>query len=259
MAARGRVESAGWLSELFGRPVSMLMMDAQGPLLREQDVRTGGLVQAKISSSALEEMDALADMGFRLVESEVDFILERSGVTLGGMGTVVDDGVPVVEHGGVQADPAEGGCPVAAVGIRPATAEDLDRAGDLAAEGLGHSRFRLPWFSVDERRHLYRTWARAAVMGSHDDLCLLAGDGGDRGLVTLRQENGSARIGLLAVAPGHQRRGIGTALLRAAAHWGAQRGLAQLRVATQASNPGAIAFYQAQGARVGALSQWFYR
>ncbi len=51
----------------------------------------------------------------------------------------------------------------------------------------------------------------------------------------------------LSVSPSHQRRGIGTALLEAAAEFAAQRGCTKLRLRVLATNPAALKLYEACG------------
>ena len=60
----------------------------------------------------------------------------------------------------------------------------------------------------------------------------------------------------LGVAPGHQRRGIATALVKALASWAQGRGCATLWVATESDNSGGRAFYAALGLQEQTLS-WF--
>lgn len=65
--------------------------------------------------------------------------------------------------------------------------------------------------------------------------------------LTAQPEHGLAWVGDLVVERSRRRRGIGTTLLKAAAHWGRQRGLTRLMVEVQTKNHPAIMFCQACG------------
>ncbi|MCD5310621.1 GNAT family N-acetyltransferase [Kineosporia babensis] len=207
------------MSELFGRPHAEVVLDPAGPVLAFAE---GIHYQVKVPAG---KADPLVEAGFRSVVGELDFDLPlRPG--------------PV--------DPQ----------IREAGPRDIGTVREIAATALVQSRFTQPWYSPDERRRLYAEWATNAVRGAYDDTCLMLAD---RGLLSLRLTGDGARIGLLAVAPVHQRQGVGAALLAAASGWSVQRGLSRLRVATQDGNLGAVALYQAHQAQVRAHSHWLYR
>lgn len=65
--------------------------------------------------------------------------------------------------------------------------------------------------------------------------------------LTAQPEHSLAWVGDLVVQRSRRRRGIGTTLLKAAAHWGRQRGLTRLMVEVQTKNYPAIKFCQACG------------
>ncbi len=65
--------------------------------------------------------------------------------------------------------------------------------------------------------------------------------------LTAQPEHGLAWVGDLVVQRSRRRRGVGTTLLKAAAHWGRQRGLTRLMVEVQTKNYPAIKFCQACG------------
>jgi len=65
--------------------------------------------------------------------------------------------------------------------------------------------------------------------------------------LTAQTEYGIARIGDLVVDRYWRRRGIGTALLRAAAQWGHEHGLVRLVIEVQTKNYPAIRFCQSHG------------
>lgn len=65
--------------------------------------------------------------------------------------------------------------------------------------------------------------------------------------LTAQADLGIARVGDLVVDRGSRRRGIGTALLRAAAQWGREQGLGWLLVELQTKNYPAIRFCRSRG------------
>lgn len=65
--------------------------------------------------------------------------------------------------------------------------------------------------------------------------------------LTAQPENGIAWVGDLVVEPPKRRNGIGTTLLKAAAHWGRKRNLARLMLEVQTKNYPAIQFCYACG------------
>ena len=62
----------------------------------------------------------------------------------------------------------------------------------------------------------------------------------------------------LRVAPQVQRRGIGTAMFRAAEDWAKSRGATLLKVETQNVNVPACLFYSRQGCKLGAIHRYAY-
>lgn len=65
--------------------------------------------------------------------------------------------------------------------------------------------------------------------------------------LTVQPEHGLAWVGDLVVDRPRRRRGIGTALLKAAAQWGCKQNLVRLTVEVQTKNYPAIQFCQARG------------
>lgn len=143
----------------------------------------------------------------------------------------------------------------------PATEQDLNELKPLFGSAFLHSRFRPPYFSSEENRHFYQTWAENAVKGTFDHLCLIkrSDEGELQGAITIRlEQNHQAKIGLLAVAPAFQQQGIGSLLVRAAADWAQERNIHMLHIATQTSNLKAIRLYERLGATVKSVHYWFY-
>jgi len=91
--------------------------------------------------------------------------------------------------------------------------------------------------------HKLASWRR------RDGFLVAEGVEGVCGYVTLTSytEHGIAWMGDLIVNQPHRRRGIGTALLRAAAGWGRDQELVRLVTAVQTKNYPAAQFYRSRG------------
>jgi mycothiol synthase len=140
---------------------------------------------------------------------------------------------------------------VAAVGPPPGvTLRALDRGGDaralhaLDAESFGSSPDYVPEsydMFVQEHLHAHDT---------AEELSLVAERAGRIvGFLLARRlaHEGSGYVDLLAVAPGHQRRGIGTALLTHAFAGFAAAGLVQAQLGVASDNPRGLLVYEAAG------------
>lgn len=115
-----------------------------------------------------------------------------------------------------------------------------------------YSRFQVdPRFPQDRFQALYREWMRKSLSGERADAVLaLPGTEGPEGFVTLTTRAGEGTIGLIAVAPGSQGRGLGAELMGAASAWFRERNCARAAVVTQAANAAACALYERHGYRV---------
>lgn len=149
--------------------------------------------------------------------------------------------------------------------VRPAGPEDLeacaalnhsyitDRVWQMDARGRSESItvtfrvVRLP----RETRFDYPLWGESLLAGwrRRDGFLVAEEDECIRGYVTLtsQAEHGIAWIGDLVVDRHLRRRGIGTALLQAAATWGRDQGLVRLVAEMQTKNYPATQFYQSRG------------
>lgn len=81
---------------------------------------------------------------------------------------------------------------------------------------------------------------------------------GEVGLILARAIADQSEILTLAVLPGARRRGVGTALLRAAMGVAAERGATTMYLEVSAKNAGALALYEATGfRRVGRRANYY--
>ncbi len=243
MSLRAKVEPLGWESDFFGVSSARLCFEPNcGPLLNA-DLAAYQVIQAKVPAKATELLDALAALGFRLAEGEIDCscFLESLGAGAGenlSGATARSDDAP-----------------------RVAGIEDIPALRRLASSSFTLSRFREPWYPQADCRRFYALWAEKAVQGTFDDICLVIGSvDALLGMVTLRADGeGEARIGLLAVQPGLTGRGIGRALFYAACGWCRENNKTRLRVATQIGNVAALRLYIACGANIDGTAYWLYR
>ena len=125
---------------------------------------------------------------------------------------------------------------------------------ELAITSGALSRFR-----IDDRvpdgifETLYRTWIERSVRHEIADAVLVARDSNSDlvGMITIgRHRAVRANIGLVAVAPSAQGKGVGKALLAAAERYCIAHGFRELQVVTQGENVAAIRLYGAGGFNV---------
>ncbi|MGQ5290939.1 dTDP-4-amino-4,6-dideoxy-D-galactose acyltransferase [Pectobacterium actinidiae] len=231
---RATVEPLGWESEFFQIDSGKLNFSPSAPALSPDALNALTLTQAKIAADNLVLADALADLGFRLVEGEVELSLPLQRATV------------------VTPLPC----------WREATFDDIPALRDAASRVFALSRFRSPWYQPEDSGRFYAQWVENAVRGTFDHCCLLAEDaaGNPQGWVTLRRvDDTDARIGLLGVWPGVTVRGIGSQLMALAEMWCRQQGLIRLRVATQVGNVAALRLYLRRGATIESTAYWLYR
>ena len=130
----------------------------------------------------------------------------------------------------------------------PSDAEALADLGDaVGSEPEGWLVTTNGWRNVaDERRYLraIRRYPNAAVFVAEDDGVVVGR------LSVARDQHPACRhvadLGLM-VAASHRRRGIGTALLEAAADWARENGVAKLELHVFPDNEPALALYEAFG------------
>ena len=218
------LEPLHWENQFFAVNSSLVRISDDAPLLTEGRLADWSRVQVKIPAQRTDLLNGLQTLGFQFVEGEADFWLK------------------VAPH---RSPPC----------FEVAQPEDIGALREQAVHAFQQSRFRAPWYQVQDSSRFYAQWVENAVRGSFDDQCLVLKDtGAILGFVTLRQLNDhEARIGLLA---GKQ---MGSALMAVAQCWCQQRGVNILRVATQVSNRAALRLYIQCGASIDSTAFWLYR
>lgn len=221
---RARLESLDWENQFFSVHSGIVRFADDAPALTLEQLAAYGRVQAKIPAHRTDWLDCLQQLGFQLVEGEVDLVM--------------DVGMNHARSSVIRAQSA-----------------DIPRLRAMAAQIFTQSRFRAPWYQPDDSGRFYAQWIENAVLGTFDHECLLLKTGDEiNGFVSLRQLNDKeARVGLLAG------RGAGEKLMNAAAEWCQHRNISTLRIATQISNTAALRRYIQSGATVESTAFWLYR
>ncbi|MFT4273297.1 MAG: dTDP-4-amino-4,6-dideoxy-D-galactose acyltransferase [Pantoea sp.] len=229
MSIRVSINPLPWESGFFSLNTARLEIDGDTPLAHALQ-QPCGLWQIKVAAERNDVIDAISQHGFQLVEGEADLAIN----------------IKRTER---------------QTGVRIAREAQIPALRAAAGVAFRLSRFRTPWFKADDSSRFYAQWIENAVRGTFDNQCLIACDeqGELQGFVSIREQDGDARIGLLAVLPEAQGKGIGQRLLLSAADWGRVRQLNRLRVATQLSNLTAMRLYLRSGARLESTAYWFYR
>ncbi|WP_413721622.1 dTDP-4-amino-4,6-dideoxy-D-galactose acyltransferase [Sodalis sp. RH24] len=254
MSVHATIEPLEWESDFFTLTSGKLNFDPAAAPLTLSALDAFQVVQAKVAADSLALADALAVLGFRLVEGEIDCCLRVPKRDGGGDAQDVINGATT----GAARNRAQSGRSGA---LRMAGRDDMAAVGLLASAAFRLSRFREPWYRGADCRRFYAVWAQNAILGAFDDLCLVKGrPGAVEGMVTLRRlGTDEARIGLLAVDPALTGRGIGRILCAGALAWCRLQRISRLRVATQAGNIAALRLYIACGANVDSTAYWLYR
>jgi dTDP-4-amino-4,6-dideoxy-D-galactose acyltransferase len=244
MPVHANIEPLAWESEFFQCHSAKLIFSDLAPQLNPAELDAFTLVQAKVPTHRLDLIDSLGQLDFHLVEGEIDMSLAV------GIKNVIG-----TKNASYEADARR-------YQQRVATPADIPLLRSVAASVFALSRFRVPWYDPQDSGRFYALWVEKAVLGTFDHQCLLVMDslGQPAGFVTLRNlQDGSARIGLLAVFPAAQGKGIGLALMSAAKQWCHSLGLQRLWVATQMSNIAALRLYIRSGASIESTAYWLCR
>ena len=227
-----------WLSHVLARPVfsvhpgpddspgDVAIVDAHAAT---QPPRT--FYFAKLTALDIQRVAALSESGFAVIETSLGFRL------------------PLARRTRPSASPA--------TDVEVAWSEPRWHDGvlDIAAMAFRYSRFHMdPSFDRAEADHVKREWIRSYLEGRRGDGLLVAHSAADAVgfcamLTATRPDGRAAIIDLIGVHPGHQGRGIGRRLVRAAAqHY--RRSCVALEVGTQAANIPSVRLYESLGFRL---------
>lgn len=232
-----KIKRNQWESDFFGRAIYSVEQSLN-PL--ESDISFSstlpkGLLQAKVATADWQAVYYLQQQQFQLIETEITFRLDLAKISVDR--TACD--------------------------YRLATEQDLSQLHWVREQFL-QTRFRLPYFSPQENQRFYQQWLENAILGIFDDVCLLIVENEmPKGIVSLRLAERSAHIGLLAVSPQFQGKGIGKKLVCSAVAFlqetYSDQKIEYLLISTQLSNQPAMRLYQSFGATLWQSAYWFYR
>ncbi|MDI3521384.1 MAG: dTDP-4-amino-4,6-dideoxy-D-galactose acyltransferase [Anaerophaga sp.] len=127
--------------------------------------------------------------------------------------------------------------------------EPLDQSLLNLALLSGHkSRFKTDNRLNHKFESLYTLWIQKSITGEMADAVFVAkSDNRIEGFVTVQKKGEQGQIGLIAVAPEAQGKGIGSKLLHTADYWYWQNNLKNCSVVTQIDNTAACALYEKNG------------
>ena len=141
MPVRASIEPLTWENAFFGVNSAIVRITSEAPLLTPDALAPWSRVQAKIAASNTGELDALQQLGFSLVEGEVDLALPVNNAS--------DSGAVVAQE------------------------TDIPALRQLASAAFAQSRFRAPWYAPDASSRFYAQWIENAVRGTFDHQCLI--------------------------------------------------------------------------------------
>ena len=133
MPVRASIEPLTWENAFFGVNSAIVRISPDAALLTPDALAPWSRVQAKIAASNTGELDALQQLGFSLIEGEVDLALPVNNVS--------DSGAVVAQE------------------------TDIPALRQLASAAFAQSRFRAPWYAPDASGRFYAQWIENAVRG----------------------------------------------------------------------------------------------
>jgi ribosomal protein S18 acetylase RimI-like enzyme len=215
-----------WLAAILGRPAWRVNVRGGDVALSALVYGGPAFAYAKCEVSRVDEVSALCDFGFRVV----DTALTLDGVIGSAFGS-------------------------AAKGVRYATTGDRDAVSDIARRVFRFSRFHLdPEVPVGVADQIKAAWAGNYFAGKRGDGMVVAEYKGQIvGFLQLVWGQGDTLIiDLIGVAPECQGQGFGRAMICHAAMngTGADRTPARIQVGTQAANTPSMRLYESLGLRL---------
>jgi len=117
---------------------------------------------------------------------------------------------------------------------------------ELAYVSGGYSRFKLDKnFRKDNFYQMYKIWIERSIKKEiADNVFVVKGDNTIKGMVTLKIEGNTGRIGLIAITLANQGKGYGKALINTCENELLRKNIVNLEVATQIDNTQACRFYE---------------
>ncbi len=207
-------------------------------------------LSARIDAGNLAATHALEQAGLQMMDGLLTFALDLTTA-------------PLPENANAQ--PAQ----ERSFHLRLATAEDAERAGQLAYGAYQHDRFHAdPAIAPEKADALHACWVRNACRGHAADGVILAEEGNELlGFVTCKLHRdaqahfgaATGTIALVAVAEAARGFGIGRAMTMEALRWMRGQGVELAEVGTQISNISASRLYEQCGFRLAGSSLTFHK
>lgn len=241
MSIRASISMLKWESNFFNRNIGYIIINNHANILTNKILNEFMLVQAKIAKQCTKNLNELYDLGFKLVNEEINCSYDLH---------ILPETKPHLTRKNYFNNT-----------IRQANTIDIVSTQKLVAYQFKLSRFCAPWYSYYEQNLLYKQWVKNAIHGKFDHICLVTPKLGQiKGLVTIRYlDKHRARIGLLAVSSHYLQQGIGTLLYEAALQWCYNKKFLYLLIRTQNSNIPALTLYLSGGAKIINNFYWLYR
>lgn len=138
--------------------------------------------------------------------------------------------------------------------------QDIPALQEIARSAHRITRFYADHVLDDARcDDLYVEWITSSIAGKADIVLVAERDSQAVGYVTVHLGNGTASIGLIAVAEAYRNRGIGVELVSSAVNWAAGQQASVVTVVTQGRNIPAQRVFQLCGFRTTQTELWFHR
>ena len=144
--------------------------------------------------------------------------------------------------------------------VRLGREEDLPSLRSIAAASHHDTRFYFDGhFDHARCDQLYETWIEKSLHGFADAVLVAERNGAPVGYVTLNLRESESQIGLIAIAGGHQGKGLGRLLVEQSLEWARQHGARRMKVVTQGRNVAAQRLYQRCGFVTASFELWYHR
>lgn len=203
------------------------------------------VAEAEISSSEID-LSSLQNFDLIYTKSAQDFQLDTKDFTIGA----TEEKVVFSKNLTSQTENFKKNAPIHSVfELESYTKETLY---DLAFESGKYSRFKIDTqIPKGKFEELYRLWIDNSLNKSFADFFVVwIEETKILGFVTLKLHPTYGQIGLIAVAPNQQGKGIGTQLIKVSEEYCTQNNIFELKIPTQKQNVEACSFYHKLGYKI---------
>ena len=150
--------------------------------------------------------------------------------------------------------------PPPASNVRLAREEDFPALRTIARDGHRDTRFYFDeHFDRAKCDLLYETWIVNSFKGYAQAVLVAEVDGKAAGYLTCHLNGDESQIGIIGVAAGQQRAGLGTKLVEHFLAWSVRQGARRATVVTQGRNVAAQRLYERNGFLTASFQLWYHR